>query len=364
MTAAFSALATLVVSAGLSPAGAAEPLRLPAIVVTRTGAATESAATPGGPTVSVWLDGADELRPGTYPSVFVRADEDAYVVVLRIDTDGRREILLPATPYGAQLVRARRTRRVDRFASGAFRVESVPGIGYVFAIASWEPFARDAYSVAADLRFSGSRLRGDPFADVERFAERLLGDARSGFSLAYEPYYVRGHHDYPRFLCYECHGAWVRHGWDPYAHACRDYRVIVFGGGRPRHRDRWRITSHDGRRWPRYEIERRVARDDGTIPFVEHRERDVLDFPADGRPAEVGAEDDGIVVRQRTAGARASDVPPRAGEAAKLRAPASAGAEGAAVIRVPARPARVERRPERTGSGGAPASKLARPRGP
>src|SRR5207302_1202589 len=65
------------------------------------GAALQPAALPYRPHVEIWTDrGDDPYSSGQGVRVHFRAEQDAYVTILRIDTDGRVRVLFPREPSG------------------------------------------------------------------------------------------------------------------------------------------------------------------------------------------------------------------------------------------------------------------------
>ncbi|MDQ3698352.1 MAG: DUF4384 domain-containing protein, partial [Gemmatimonadota bacterium] len=246
-----------------------------------------------GPSVRVWLDGGSDLRHGESPELYFRTDDDAFVMVIRIDTDGRQEVLFPRHFDDEQRVRGRRTYRVTGDSRGSFVVDDDPGLGYVFAIASWGPFDLDEMALgrSGNYRYASARVYGDPFVAVQSLAERLL-DRDALYSLDHVQYHVGGQrYDYPRFLCYECHGYRSYSRWDPYAHRCGTYRMVIYDDPYYypyRHYGGSRVVYVREPRRPRYEFKPTVERDtrDDT-PYIEHRRRpDAVDRRRPGSTAQ------------------------------------------------------------------------------
>src|SRR5213593_211007 len=95
-----------------------------------------SAAVSDRPRVEVWTDrGDDPYATGQSVRVLFRTDQDAYVTILRIDTDGRVRVLFPREPWEDNFARGGRDYEVlngsDR---AAFYIDDFPGEGYVFAV--------------------------------------------------------------------------------------------------------------------------------------------------------------------------------------------------------------------------------------
>src|SRR5919199_2993810 len=126
-------IALALITEALAASAAAPIPALPPVVVSRPVIARSPWSEPA-PAVRVWLGGSTTLRRGETPDLYFRADDDAYVAVVRIDTDGREELIFPAAPDRAHFARAGRTYRVQGYGRGAFRVDDEPGMGYVFAL--------------------------------------------------------------------------------------------------------------------------------------------------------------------------------------------------------------------------------------
>jgi hypothetical protein len=232
--------------------------------------------------VSVWLNKTDPYSRGTRARVYVSTEQDAYLTVLRIDTDGRVRVLFPQEPWDDNWVPGGRSFEVeDRDGASAFRVDDPPGEGYVFAIASDDRFdytpiltERDHwdYRVIAD-----GQVRGDPYVAMTDLAERIVAQGGEyDYDLA--QYDVERHYDYPRFVCYDCHAYAPYYAWNPYGHNCVRFRVVIYDdpyyypyryyGGRrvvvvrPRRpQPRYVFVDNDGRRDYVTRIQNRPRRD-------------------------------------------------------------------------------------------------------
>jgi hypothetical protein len=127
-----------------------------------------------------------------------------------VDTDGRVRVLFPSEPWEDNFARGGREFEVDGRASGgdAFTIDDYPGVGYLFAVASADPFVYDGiesgdhwdYRVIAD-----GRVRGDPYVALTDLAQRIVPEGYSDWDYDIVSYNVERHYDYPRFLCYDCH---------------------------------------------------------------------------------------------------------------------------------------------------------------
>ena len=181
--------------------------------------------------ISVWLDRSSPYARGDRARVYVSSDRDAYLTVLRIDTDGRVRVLFPQDPWDDNLVAGGRTFEVeDRDGRNTFRVDDAPGQGYVFAIAADERFDYTPILTSRDhwdyRTIADGRVRGDPYVAVTDLAERIVPSGDYDYDLA--QYDVERHYDYPRFVCYDCHAYAPYYTWNPYAHSCVRFRVVIY----------------------------------------------------------------------------------------------------------------------------------------
>ena len=185
------------------------------------------------PRVEVWTDrGDDPYHSGEGARVHFRADRDAYVTILRVDTDGRVRVLYPREPWEDNFARGGREYEVQGGSDrDAFHIDDYPGVGYVFAVAAGDPFVYDRlesnehwdYRTIAD-----GRVRGDPYVALTDLAQRIVPDGYDDWDYDIVPYYVQQHYDYPRFLCYDCHSYVSYPFWSPYDYTCVRFRIVVY----------------------------------------------------------------------------------------------------------------------------------------
>lgn len=186
------------------------------------------------PKVEVWTNqGEDPYTAGQSVQVLFQTDQDAYVTVLRVDTDGRVRVLFPREPWEDNFVRGGRVYEVQGTASAAgFRADVYPGQGYLFAVASADPFSYDPIESGARWNYQliadGGRIRGDPYAALTELAERIVLTDSGDWDYDIAPYYVQQHYDYPRFLCYDCHTYVSVRNWNPYDYSCVRFRIVVY----------------------------------------------------------------------------------------------------------------------------------------
>jgi hypothetical protein len=188
-----------------------------------------------GPSVELWTNHGhgEVLHRGNRVRVFFRTDDDAYVTVFRVDTDGRVRILHPDEPWEDNFARGGRAYEIDRrYDNHAFVVDDYPGEGYLFAIATLDPFdyrqlARgdhwDYRAIAA-----GGRVTGDPYEALQVLADLMVPANYETYTYDVYTYYVERRYDYPRFLCYDCHTYAAYPYWDPYRDTCIRFRIVIY----------------------------------------------------------------------------------------------------------------------------------------
>jgi uncharacterized protein DUF4384 len=185
------------------------------------------------PRVEVWTDRGDSPYSSDQGvRVHFRADRDAFVTILRVDTDGRVRVLFPRQPWEDNFARGGRDYEVQGgYDRHAFAIDDYPGVGYLFAVAAADPFVYDGlqskdhwdYRLIAD-----GRVRGDPYVALTDLAQRIVPDGYGDWDYDIAPYYVQRHYDFPRFLCYDCHTYVSYPSWSPYDYTCVRFRIVVF----------------------------------------------------------------------------------------------------------------------------------------
>lgn len=192
-----------------------------------------SAPSPVRPRIEAWTNRGDALfARGDGVRLFFEADQDAYVTLLRIDTDGRVRVLFPRAPWEDNFARGGREYEAEGLGSqAAFRIDDQAGMGYIFAVVAADPFAYGAI-VSADhwdyRLIADGRVRGDPYVALTELVERIVPPGYTDWDYDLIPYYVERHYDYPRFLCYDCHAYASGPSWDPYHWSCVRFRLVIY----------------------------------------------------------------------------------------------------------------------------------------
>ena len=308
----------------------------------------------------IWLDrGVDPvLETGDRVRIYYRTPADAYVAILQIDTDGTTRMLYPRSPTENHYARANRDYRLLFPRSTYWNVDDRPGVGYFFIVTSPTPFdlsdfGYSPYDGGWDLSAVGSTVYEDPYVAMDDYVARLVPDWEEvSYGLDFISYNVGGPHEYPRFLCYQCHGFRPYSSWDPYRYSCLNFRVVVYDDpyfypSRRYRADRVVLVGPGNPTRPRFEFKERVAGDPGTPVTVVRG----------GNTANPPRGPDRPRTDQRADGGRVA-APPVAPRPARLRAPnlsdrddsAGSGSDRRRVItppavdEIPRRPT-LERRP-------------------
>ncbi len=275
--------------ASASPAG-------PALAARGTLPHAAEAAPPG---IRLWTSHGEVYRRGERVRIFFRTEQDAYVTIFRTDTDGRVRVLFPREPWEQNYVRGGYTYDVPNYGEhDAFVVDDDPGVGYVFGVASADPYQYDAFENAdhwdlAQVSDYG-RIHGDPYQSMEDLVQRMIPPGYADYDTHLLPYYVERHYDYPRFVCYDCHSYVSFAYWDPYDYWCPRYTLFVYRDPFYFYPSYWYPTRYYGgtrvvyvrpaERGGMYVFK---ARADQQAPAIAYRDRRADDVSA-RRPADRG----------------------------------------------------------------------------
>ncbi len=140
------------------------------------------------PPIQVWIDPDHALVRGDRVRVHVRTAEDAYVVVLRVDAEGRVRALFPLDPGDDDFVRGGERQEVrGRSNREAFFIDEREGGGTVLAAAAKSPFKFDEFVRGDhwDYRVLASdQARDDPEAALLDIVRRMAGDEHFDYDVA------------------------------------------------------------------------------------------------------------------------------------------------------------------------------------
>ncbi len=185
------------------------------------------------PRIEVWSNHGDGVyNRGQGVRVYMRSDQDAFVTLFRVDTDGRVRVLFPRDPSEDNFVRGGRDFEVlSSDNSTAFYVDDYPGVGYLFGVVAADPFEYAAIESGDhwDYRsIADGRVRGDPYVALTELAERIVPEGYADWDYDIVPYHVQQRYEYPRFLCYDCHAYASYPYWDPYWASCVRFRIVYY----------------------------------------------------------------------------------------------------------------------------------------
>lgn len=173
-----------------------------------------SSAQPGD-RVRVWTNREGPFEQHSRVKTYVRTAADAYIAIMRVDTDGRLVLLFPYTPEDDAFARGGRTYQVQGRDDGyTFVADDPPGIGYLLAVASPDPLRLEIFGEGGEWHLAAlgaEHLEGDPYTQLTELAAALAD--RYDYDIA--PYDVEARYAYPRFACYGCHQQPLP-GFDPY----------------------------------------------------------------------------------------------------------------------------------------------------
>jgi hypothetical protein len=229
-----------------------------------------------GPRVRIWLDGnRDLLRAGDHTRVLIRTDADAYLAVFHIATSGDVELLYPRSYRDDGWVRGGQTLALGSRGDWSFlRLQSGPGMGYVFAVALDEPLYLGGVRDLFDRRLASWNSRwtvtGDPFYAMDRIVHDIVPEGAWGYeSVDHYTYHVGARrYTHPRFACYDAYGDWY-YGRAVYYTGCDRVRILLVA----------RPYYYDTRYW---RGSRRVYYERYYRPLPARAARPVLRQPAHG----------------------------------------------------------------------------------
>lgn len=175
------------------------------------------------PEVEVWID-RYVFRSGERIRTYFQSEPGAYVTILRVTTAGNVTVLYPRRPTAQRAYSERLANdEVPYGGRREFYLNEPEGVGYVFAVASFEPFDYRAFSSGG--QWSMTRLAGygygDPYRAVNNFVSRTLSP-RADYSSDYIQYEVVSGGRYGRYA----YGSGIRDSW----YEDRYYRCLTFYG--------------------------------------------------------------------------------------------------------------------------------------
>ena len=137
-------------------------------------------------TIRITLSAAD-LAPGGRVRVQVEPSQDGYMVVFRVDGDGRIRVLFPLDPDLDAFVRGgKRYELRGRGERETFLADDRSGSGLIYAALSREPLAFGQYAVNDHWDYEALRLRdqnSDAEADLGAIVRRMSDNGRFDYDV-------------------------------------------------------------------------------------------------------------------------------------------------------------------------------------
>lgn len=139
-----------------------------------------------GPPVRIVMNGTD-FTPGDRVRVQVETGEDGYLVVFRVDGDGRIRVLFPLDPDLDAFVRGgKRYELRGRTQRETFLADDRDGTGIIYAALSREPLAFGAFAVNDHWDYDALRLRDSSYdaeADLAAIVRRMSDNGRFDYDV-------------------------------------------------------------------------------------------------------------------------------------------------------------------------------------
>ncbi len=205
---------------------------------------------PALPSLRISLNGGD-YTPGDEVRVKVEPGSDGYLVVFRVDGDGRVRVLFPLDPDVDAYVRGGRRYEIrGRGERSTFLADDIDGTGLIYAALSRSPMVFNDYVANDQWDYGMLRLRSDddPEAELSSIVRRMTTNDRFDYDIV--GYRVHGTRTYagggygydPYYDCLACGypiGSSVNirvgggHGWydryDPWLYGDAGYGYYRYG---------------------------------------------------------------------------------------------------------------------------------------
>ena len=231
-------------------------LFLPLLIATAP--APVAAASADDPPIRLWIN-ERRFFPGDRAKVQVRTEDDGYLLVLHVDSEGRLRVLFPLDPDRDNFVRGGKKYEVrGRGGRETFEADG-KGRGSVYAAVSRDPFRFDGYVLGDHWDYKAltpSRLADDPEPELNELVQRMAQSSfdydlinyevvdRSAYVTEVYPRYYGSAYDDPwcyRFSCSSYYGSpgsisiglffgrpYRRYYYDPYYYAYDPYYSPFF----------------------------------------------------------------------------------------------------------------------------------------
>jgi hypothetical protein len=213
----------------------------PCLAPRTASAATQVPAASGRLNVDVWTNKEEGgiYNSGEKMQIYFRANQDAYVLIYNIDTEGYVHLIYPFRPRDPVRVEGGETFRVPaRHDPYDLVAEGPEGVEYVVAIASPLPFQDLPWFLAPGLAeeprpsadegddLENGVIVGDPYVGMERLHRRLVPEGLEDRVASADTYfYIERRVEYPRYVCADCHHR--TYWFDPYVNHCSVIEIRI-----------------------------------------------------------------------------------------------------------------------------------------
>ncbi|MFZ1729466.1 MAG: DUF4384 domain-containing protein [Bacteroidota bacterium] len=174
--------------------------------------------------VDMWSDrNQDEVYyPGESVDVYFRANDDCFVTIYSIGSDGDVELLFPRYPDNGFVFGGMTYRLPEYYDDWSYRISGPDGVEYLQAVASRTPRAFRYGQRDGRYHLGIDPVVGDPFVAINSINGRLILGSHM-HATATLSFFIGSRVWYPRYMCYDCHGRSAR--FDPYSIDCPRYSV-------------------------------------------------------------------------------------------------------------------------------------------
>ena len=232
------------------------------VVALPSDSAASRAAATRAPAIQISLNNDGDFAPGGRVSVQVQTNDDGYLIVFRVDGDGRVRVLFPLDPDGDPFIRGGKEYELrGRGDHETFFADNQSGSGLVYAAISHAPLVFRDFSANGHWDYDAIRLRdssSDAETDLTSIVAQMTNHTRFDYDAVgyrvqeigtiaaaggggYYPGYYDPYYD-PRWRCLGC--GWGYPGdisvglnfgyspyWDPFLYSPWGYSYYGFNRG-------------------------------------------------------------------------------------------------------------------------------------
>jgi len=145
--------------------------------------------------IDVSIDKGDDATYYDGESIFIsfRSEEDAYVVVYDVDTDGEINLVFPSEGDEDIFIKANKTYQIPEDDDFSFKVKGPEGKEYLCMVASKKPLNLPDILGKEGESYS---IKGDMKKAIKKINEEILGEVSGEYSIDICHFYVEENEDY------------------------------------------------------------------------------------------------------------------------------------------------------------------------